>query len=105
MPEEILDVMYIKRVVIEEAKKYPDIMSVMLIGSYAKGKATPESDIDLIMELKDADFDGDAYFIFLEKLEKRLEKEIDLLTRDGVELSVIRNSLLKGGRIIYVREE
>lgn len=103
MKEEVLDIAYIKNVVIEEAKKHSDIESVMLIGSYAKGKATSESDIDLIMEVDLDTCSTDTFFDFLDSLEERLDKKIDLLSKLGVEKSPLRESLLKGGKTLYVK--
>ena len=54
----------IKRILIPIAKKY-GIASISLFGSYAKGKATPDSDIDFIMDKWD--LVGIKYFSLLEE--------------------------------------
>lgn len=38
--------------VIEWAKNEPDLMALALVGSYARGEASPESDVDLILLLR-----------------------------------------------------
>ena len=54
----------IKHIIIPIAKKY-GIASISLFGSYAKGKATPDSDIDFIMDKWD--LVGIKYFSLLEE--------------------------------------
>jgi hypothetical protein len=38
--------------VIEWAKNEPDLMALAFVGSYARGEASPESDVDLILLLR-----------------------------------------------------
>jgi len=38
--------------VVELAKNEPDLMALALVGSHARGEASPESDVDLILLLK-----------------------------------------------------
>ena len=47
-----------------------------LFGSYAKNKATPSSDIDLLI---DTEITGLDYFGLIEELRQSLHKKIDLL--------------------------
>jgi len=58
------------------------IKRIGLFGSYAKGKQTEESDIDIV-----AEFDkpiGLKFIDFAEYLERILEKKIDVLTPEGI---------------------
>ncbi|MBE9479394.1 MAG: nucleotidyltransferase domain-containing protein, partial [Chloroflexi bacterium] len=38
--------------VIEWAKNEPDLIALALVGSHARGEASPESDVDLILLLR-----------------------------------------------------
>jgi len=106
---EVMALDSIKSIVSISAKKYKDINSVILFGSYAKGNATGSSDIDLMIELSDTYLDNenteeDAYWRFWEDLEKNFQKKVDLLAKDGVESSLIGYGLLDGGIKIYEKE-
>lgn len=83
METALLSIDYIKCVVESVAKQY-GIKRVFLFGSYAKNKATPESDIDLLIEkgkpISLLDISGIKM-----KLEEILKVPIDLLTTDGIE--------------------
>jgi uncharacterized protein len=61
---------------------------ISVFGSYARGDATPESDIDLLIALKPADTRpvlGLFEFIKLEeKLAKKLGCDVDLVTEEGL---------------------
>jgi predicted nucleotidyltransferase len=67
------------------AKKY-GLPAVFLFGSYARGEATAESDIDLLVDLSGTGIDsllklGGLY----SDLEEALETSIDLVTLDSME--------------------
>lgn len=53
------------------------VLSIGLFGSYARGDYTPESDIDIAVELKKEN-KADNYFNLLHFLEDNLHKKIDL---------------------------
>lgn len=72
----ILTIPSIKEITSNILKKY-DIKSCFLFGSYAKGKATEVSDIDLLI---DSDITGLDYYGLIEELRDSLHKKIDLLT-------------------------
>jgi len=66
----------------------PYASRISVFGSYARGDATAESDIDLLIALKPADTRpvlGLFEFIKLEeKLAKKLGCEVDLVTEEGL---------------------
>ena len=70
-----------------------------LFGSYAKNKAKPNSDVDLLIS---ANLDGLKYFELIETLRENLKKKVDLLP-----LSQLNNNpqliaeILKDGIKIY----
>ena len=77
------------------AKKY-GLPAVFLFGSYARGEATAESDIDLLVDLSGTGIDsllklGGLY----SDLEEALETSIDLVTLDSMEEPTDRRSQLQ----------
>ncbi len=76
------------------AKKYK-LAAVYLFGSYARGEATAESDVDLLVDTTGAGLDtllklGGLY----SDLEDALEISIDLVTVDAMEQPTTRRSAL-----------
>lgn len=73
------------------AKKY-NIDKIYLFGSYARGEATPESDVDLMIE--GGDFDGfQGYQQFRDALQQALEKETDIAEYEAVKRNQTRSGL------------
>ncbi len=74
-------------------EKYPYLLSeygvrkIGLFGSYAKGKQTEKSDIDIIAEFESPI--GLKFMEFAEYLEELLGKKIDILTPEGVKSIII----------------
>lgn len=71
----ILSIDQIKKICSEIFKNY-SVDFCYLFGSYAKGKATEISDIDLLVAMP---VDGMKYFELIEILREQLKKKIDLL--------------------------
>ena len=70
-----------------------------LFGSYAKGKATEISDIDLLIS---TNISGMKFYGLVENLRLSLNKKIDLLTIDQiVDNKELLNEILKDGVKIY----
>ena len=80
----------IRYLILPAVKKY-NLSSVILFGSYARGDAGPESDVDLII-------DGGNYIGLLgywdvkKDLEKSLGKEVDLIEQTALEKDTSRHS-------------
>lgn len=76
-----------------------DVNYCYLFGSYAKGKATPVSDIDLLIS---ADIKGLMFYGLVEEIRTALHKRVDVLDvnqlKDNIELV---NEILKDGVKIY----
>ena len=80
-----------------------EVTYVYLFGSYAKDKATPTSDVDLLIsnELKGLDFVG-----IVDELTNKLHKKIDLIRIDDLIMNFdFLNEILKTGVKIYERRE
>lgn len=76
----------IREKIIPIAKRF-DIQRVILFGSYARGEATAESDIDLIIELPEAVGLFRLAEIF-DAIQAALGKNVDCLTEDSIPLSL-----------------
>lgn len=69
-----------------------------LFGSYVKGFAREDSDVDLLI---DADITGINYFMLIEELRKALSKKVDLLILKDIQPSnPISLDILKYGKRI-----
>lgn len=79
-------------------EKY-DVNYCYLFGSYAKGKATPMSDVDLLIS---ANLKGLKFYGLVEEIRTTLHKKVDVLDvsqlKDNIELM---NEILKDGVKIY----
>ncbi|MCK4551572.1 MAG: nucleotidyltransferase domain-containing protein [Tenericutes bacterium] len=96
----VLSFLTIKEKVKEVAKDY-DIEKIYLFGSYIKGNANEDSDIDLYMESKLFSLD---YFAFAEVLRQKLRKKIGLLSNMTVKSnSKIEHEINSTGVLIYER--
>ena len=70
-----------------------------LFGSYAKGKATPASDVDLFIYTT---VSGLQFFGLVEELRERLKKKVDLLDQKQIADNFdLTNEILKDGIKIY----
>ena len=82
-------------------RKY-DVEYVILFGSYAKGEARENSDVDLLVSTK---ITGIKFYGIAEALRIELRKKIDLL--DLAQLmnnKELLNNILKEGQRIYVQD-
>ena len=70
-----------------------------LFGSYAKGKATENSDIDLLISTT---ISGMQFYDLVEVLREKLKKKVDVLTREQLNNNPdLTNEILKDGVKIY----
>ena len=94
----ILTIDQIRKICSEIFKNY-SVDYCYLFGSYAKGKATETSDVDLLVAMP---IDGMKFFELIELLREQLKKKIDLL--DIAQLdnnSALVQEILKDGIKIY----
>lgn len=76
-----------------------NVRKAVLFGSYVKGEATENSDIDLLV---DSGLKGLAFFGLLEDIVTSLGKDVDLIdTSQIVPHSEIDNEITKSGVVIY----
>ena len=82
----------IKTIVTPIAVKYR-LKAVYLFGSYARGTANENSDIDLLIDTEDTDLDTLFKLgAFYDELSQAFCKEIDLLTVSSMEQPAVRKS-------------
>ena len=94
----ILEIEDIKQKVSEILSKY-NVNFCYLFGSYAKGKAVPTSDVDLII---DSDITGLDYFGLVEELRGSLHKRVDLLKVDQLDNNqTLLKEIMKDGIKVY----
>lgn len=94
----VLSVETIKKICAEVFANYA-IEYCYLFGSYAKGKATTESDIDLLV---DTETTGLAFYGLIEALREALGKKVDVLNQAQIKDNfALTQEILKEGIKIY----
>ena len=94
----VLTIEKIKEVCVNILSKYP-VEYCYLFGSYAKGKATGESDVDLLVCTS---VFGIEFFGLVEELREKLKKKVDVLDQKQIENNFeLTNEILKYGIKIY----
>lgn len=94
----ILTLDEIKESCVSVLSRYP-VEYCYLFGSYAKGKATPTSDVDLLIHTT---VTGIQFFGLIEELRERLKKKVDALEQKQIENNFdLTNEILKDGIKLY----
>ena len=94
----IVDLEYISRKCSEIFDKYK-INVCYLFGSYAKGKAKDDSDVDLLIS---TEIKGLKFFGLVEELRNSLQKKVDVIEVAGLKDNVeLLEEILKDGIKIY----
>lgn len=78
----MLTIKNIKEIVSKIGQKY-GIKNAYLFGSYARGEATEDSDVDIIID-KGEMKTYNSYFHMCEELEQELGTDVDLLTNESI---------------------
>jgi uncharacterized protein len=86
-----------KEKIIEICKRN-DISYCALFGSFARGEATEESDIDLLVRFSTPI--GWKFYAIAEDLQELLGKKVDLATENMLN-KYIRESVLRDAKVIY----
>jgi len=96
----VLSFLSIKKAICKVANQY-NVDRIYLFGSYAKGEASGQSDIDLFME---SELFGLDYFEFIEALREHLGKKVELLSDKTIQKSSrIDQEIQNTGILIYER--
>lgn len=94
----LLTIEEIKEALQPLCKKY-HIQSVILFGSYSKGNATGESDIDLVVEY-DSDTKAFVRMEFMDDVETVFGKKIDFINIRVIP-EMLKNDIEKEGILLY----
>lgn len=87
--------------IIPPAEKY-NVKKMYLFGSYAKGEATDNSDIDILAE---TGLKGIKFYGLLEALTEALDKDVDLIDiRDVSDNKPLLDEIRKTGVLLYEQE-
>ena len=81
------------------------IKKVYLIGSYARNEETPESDVDILVDLdcvKEPLFSGFEFGGMLENLKDLLLKDVDLVPENG--LSKFLRPFIENDKILILQK-
>ena len=83
----------IRRRITPVAREYK-LAAVYLFGSYARGEATAESDVDLLVDLSGSVIRGLNFAHLCRDLEDALETAVDIITLDSLETPTTRRGQL-----------
>ena len=88
---------------IAEYFKTQPVLKAWLFGSYARGEATPESDVDILVEFDHSSPIGlFAYARMWRELEERLGRQVDLV-EEGTLLPFAVESANRDKKLVYER--
>ena len=100
MSEEIYTIEEIRNM-LEELLKDKPVYQVILFGSYAKHKATKESDVDLIIDTN-SKLKGFTLLKLISQIEEKLEKNIDGFEKyEIIENLLIDKEIKETGVLVY----
>ncbi len=77
---------------IRELGEQRGVRNIRVFGSFARGEATPDSDIDLVVDFVPGQ-DGFAFVAYCEDVEKLLGRRVDVVTAKSLN-PVIRDRVL-----------
>lgn len=96
-----MDIETIKNSVAEDCRTFA-VKRLDVFGSIARGEASGDSDIDLLVEFKEPDnHPAQRFFGFLHRLEDRFHCKIDLLTPTGLRNPYIQKRVFSERVTIY----
>jgi uncharacterized protein len=82
------------------------VKELYIFGSILTSKFNDSSDVDFLVQFDNVDIleYADNYFDFKEKLEKLLDREIDLLENQAIRNPIFRKVLDRDKKLVYDRE-
>jgi predicted nucleotidyltransferase len=88
---------------LNDACKRFNIRRLYLVGSFASGKNTEESDVDFLVSFNELSSDGiaDRYFGFLDFLKEEFHADVDLIEESAIKNPFFRNSINRNRKLIY----
>ena len=82
--------------------KTQPVVKAWIFGSFARGKETPLSDIDLLVQLDYTKLDGFGFFGMWGDLERLLNRSVDLVTENSL-ADFARESVERDKQLHYER--
>lgn len=102
MSEKVYTVDEIKEILKQILKNRP-VENVILFGSYAKNKATKDSDLDFVIDTN-GQLIGFKLFSLITKIEETFKKEVDAFEKSEIiENSKIDEEIKRTGVVVYER--
>lgn len=95
----MLDIENISEVIDNLVDKYA-VKKVAVIGSYADGLATEDSDIDLLVEFRTANISLFKLYAMQEEISNRLNKKVDL-----IHAPVPEDALIEINKVVSIYEQ
>ena len=105
VPEHILAISEITSVVSRAASRFPGIKRVILFGSYARGEATPESDIDLRIEYEEGELSLFQLSAFSGEVRELTGKSVDIVSKHDLGDCQLARAIDEEGLMLYERSE
>ena len=103
-PVRVLSAEEVAESVRKAAKKFPEIARVYLFGSFARGDATRDSDIDVRIELAgDASFSLIDVSRFAQAIEKDTGREVDVVSARAIKNESLAAAIERDGILVYER--
>ncbi|GGK61822.1 nucleotidyltransferase family protein [Rufibacter glacialis] len=87
---------------IREYFKEQPVLNAYLFGSYARGEADADSDIDLLVDLDYSTQIGYKFFGMHQDLQRLLQRKVDVVPSDGVSRH-LRPFIEKDKKLIYAK--
>ncbi len=82
------------------------VEKVYLFGSYARGEADEQSDIDLLVDLRASANIGWEYFSWPEELKKEFGKKVDVVSEDSLRPDrFFTRFILKDRMLLYAKSD
>ncbi len=91
----------VRRVVQTVMQSHPNVASVAVFGSFARGEQTLASDLDLIITKKPSAHLGFEFCVIIDELEQLSGRKVDLLFQSTVKSLDFAENIMKESRCIY----
>jgi putative addiction module CopG family antidote len=100
-PPAAKDDLRVKLAALEKPLRERGVLSLALFGSFVRGQARADSDIDVLVDIDPNAHFGLTDLVSLQHfLEERLERKVDVVTRQGIE-PAIRDNVLREAEGIF----
>ena len=103
--ERILSISEITSAVSRAASRFPGIQKVILFGSYARGEARPESDIDLRVEYEEGELSLFGLSSFSEEVRELTGKSVDIVSKHELGDCQLARAIAREGVTLYERSK